>query len=314
MKWSLPSESNISLSRVTEVELRARVGARRRLVGSSRPPSPESWRAPPRARGAPRQDHHRRDSPMADQAANPVRRMARAPGPAAARRGIAVVEGGTGHGRRRARHEGCYDIPRMASDATQAGPGARAAGAGALDVGTVVADTYEVTGLIGRGGMGAVWAARHLRLPGKRVALKVLLTGGRPSDKSAISTRAFAARPRSRRASATRTSSRSWTSTRCRTGTPYLVLEFLEGEDLRRAPRARADAARRRRWTIARQIGSASARGPSRGRGAPRSQAREHVPVSDGSGRGRARSREGARLRHLEDPRLADGARRRRRC
>ena len=39
--------------------------------------------------------------------------------------------------------------------------------------GTVIAGSYEVTEVIGRGGMGAVWAARHLRLPGKRVAIKI---------------------------------------------------------------------------------------------------------------------------------------------
>ena len=44
--------------------------------------------------------------------------------------------------------------------------------------GTVVAGTYEVTEILGRGGMGAVWAAQHLRLPGKRVAIKVLLGTG----------------------------------------------------------------------------------------------------------------------------------------
>jgi eukaryotic-like serine/threonine-protein kinase len=44
--------------------------------------------------------------------------------------------------------------------------------------GVVVAETYEITRLIGRGGMGAVWEAKHLRLPGRFVAIKVLLGGG----------------------------------------------------------------------------------------------------------------------------------------
>ncbi len=47
-----------------------------------------------------------------------------------------------------------------------------------IEPGTVIGGTYEVTGLLGKGGMGAVWSARHLRLPGKRVAIKVLLPGG----------------------------------------------------------------------------------------------------------------------------------------
>ena len=38
----------------------------------------------------------------------------------------------------------------------------------------MIADTYVVTGLIGRGGMGSVFAASHARLPGKHVAIKTL--------------------------------------------------------------------------------------------------------------------------------------------
>ncbi len=38
----------------------------------------------------------------------------------------------------------------------------------------VLADTYELTRLLGEGGMGAVWEARHRRLKDKRVAIKVL--------------------------------------------------------------------------------------------------------------------------------------------
>jgi serine/threonine-protein kinase len=44
---------------------------------------------------------------------------------------------------------------------------------GELSAGSVVADRYVVEGLLGEGGMGSVWAARHLTTR-KRVALKVL--------------------------------------------------------------------------------------------------------------------------------------------
>src|SRR5690349_9380892 len=56
------------------------------------------------------------------------------------------------------------------------GPGGQGPSAG-LRPGVVVADTYEITRLLGQGGMGAVWEAKHLRLPGKRVVVKVLLFG-----------------------------------------------------------------------------------------------------------------------------------------
>jgi serine/threonine protein kinase len=41
-------------------------------------------------------------------------------------------------------------------------------------LGTVLAETYEVLRVIGEGGMGRVYAARHQRLTGKRFAIKVL--------------------------------------------------------------------------------------------------------------------------------------------
>src|SRR5687768_7405062 len=43
-----------------------------------------------------------------------------------------------------------------------------------ITIGSVLGGTYKVTLLLGRGGMGTVWMADHLRLPGKRVAVKVL--------------------------------------------------------------------------------------------------------------------------------------------
>jgi serine/threonine protein kinase len=55
--------------------------------------------------------------------------------------------------------------------------GVAPSGPGALRSGTVVAETYEITRLLGQGGMGAVWEAKHLRLPDKRVVVKVLLFG-----------------------------------------------------------------------------------------------------------------------------------------
>ena len=117
--------------------------------------------------------------------------------------------------------------------------------------------------------------------------------------------RASGARPRSGRASGTRTSSRCWTSTSLPDGTPYLVLEYLEGEIARAAPRARAAAARAGDRRSSRQVGSALAAAHREGIVHRDLKPREHLPRADRIGRRGARRRQGARLRHLEDPRLA---------
>ena len=124
-----------------------------------------------------------------------------------------------------------------------------------ITVGTVLADTYEITGLIGRGGMGAVWAARHRRLPGKRVAVKVLLNAAK-GDREAFA--------RFRREAEIASSIGHPNIVEVLDfnvlpdGTPYQVLELLEGEDLAerllRGPLAAPEA-----LATARQIGSALA-------------------------------------------------------
>lgn len=43
-----------------------------------------------------------------------------------------------------------------------------------ITAGSLIADTYRITAQLGVGGMGTVWAADHVRLPGKRVAVKIL--------------------------------------------------------------------------------------------------------------------------------------------
>jgi eukaryotic-like serine/threonine-protein kinase len=120
-------------------------------------------------------------------------------------------------------------------------------------VGTVLRDTYEITDLIGRGGMGVVFGARHLRLPGKRVAVKVLQGEG------ALSPEQYA-RFRREAEIASRLGHPNIVEVldfhSLESGTPYLVLEFLQGETLakrlQRAPMATAEV-----MAIARQIGSA---------------------------------------------------------
>ena len=125
---------------------------------------------------------------------------------------------------------------------------------GALDVGFVVADAYEITHLLGKGGMGAVWAARHLRLPGKRVAIKVLLGG--MEDAQALARFRREAEVASRIGHAGIVEVLDFNQ--LADGTPYQVLEYLAGESLgarlRRGPLPLATA-----LDFARQIGSALA-------------------------------------------------------
>src|SRR5215510_16303812 len=60
---------------------------------------------------------------------------------------------------------------------TEPGQPGQPGGRAPLRPGMIVGDTYEITRLLGQGGMGAVWEAKHLRLPDKRVVVKVLLYG-----------------------------------------------------------------------------------------------------------------------------------------
>jgi serine/threonine-protein kinase len=108
-----------------------------------------------------------------------------------------------------------------------------------LAPGSVVADTYRVTRLLGRGGMGSVWEADHLRLPGKRVAIKILNTDA-AADQEAL------ARFRREAEIATRLGHPNIIEVHdfnlLPGGQPYLVLELLVGESLdarmRRGPMA----------------------------------------------------------------------------
>src|SRR5438552_1991198 len=100
-----------------------------------------------------------------------------------------------------------------------------------IAIGTVVGESYEVTGLLGQGGMGAVWAAKHLRLPGKMVAIKVLLAVGADT----LGGEAYA-RFRREAEIASRLGHPNIIEVldfnRLPSGAPYLVLEFLSGESL----------------------------------------------------------------------------------
>jgi len=122
-----------------------------------------------------------------------------------------------------------------------------------LDVGAVLGETYRIQALIGRGGMGAVWAAEHLRLPGKHVAVKVLLDAAAGGDE-------MLQRFRREAEIASRLGHPNIVEVldfnNLPTGQPYIVLEYLQGETLARRlanGRLQLDEA----MAITRQIGSA---------------------------------------------------------
>ncbi|MBL8956068.1 MAG: protein kinase [Myxococcaceae bacterium] len=99
-----------------------------------------------------------------------------------------------------------------------------------LDVGARVGDTYEVVRLLGRGGMGEVWAARHLRLPGKQVAIKVLHTrvGGLTEEQLTRFKREADVATRIGHPNIVEVHDYNTLPS----GSPYLVLELLQGESL----------------------------------------------------------------------------------
>jgi serine/threonine-protein kinase len=124
----------------------------------------------------------------------------------------------------------------------------------AIDVGTVIAGTYTIEALIGRGGMGAVFLASHNRLSGKKVAIKVL--HAELADAEVLARFEREANIASELAHPNIVNVTDYNV--LPDGTPYLVLEYLEGETLagrlRRGPLELAHA-----MSIVRQVGSALA-------------------------------------------------------
>ena len=123
---------------------------------------------------------------------------------------------------------------------------------GEIGVGTVIAETYVITALLGMGGMGAVWTAEHRRLPGKRVAIKVLL--GATTDAESLARFRREAEIASRIGHPNIVEVLDFNA--LPSGTPYMILEYLEGDSLagrlRQGPMAVEPA-----LEIIRQVGSA---------------------------------------------------------
>ncbi len=123
-----------------------------------------------------------------------------------------------------------------------------------VDVGSVIADTYKIEALIGRGGMGAVFLASHARLPGKQVAIKLLHAEIEDGDVLARFRREAEIASRLGHPNIVAVHDFNVTPE----GMPYLVLELLQGETLaarlRHGPLPIEDT-----MAIMRQVGSALA-------------------------------------------------------
>ncbi|HEX8538511.1 MAG TPA: serine/threonine-protein kinase, partial [Cystobacter sp.] len=121
-----------------------------------------------------------------------------------------------------------------------------------VSVGSVLRDTYEITSLLGKGGMGAVYLARHRRLTGKQVAVKVLHGGTDLSPE-------LAARFRREAEIASRLGHPNIVEVldfdTLEDGTPFLVMEYLRGESLEQRL-ARGPLTLEEMSALTRQIGS----------------------------------------------------------
>jgi serine/threonine-protein kinase len=129
-------------------------------------------------------------------------------------------------------------------------PLAREGKAGDPLLGQILGDTYEVTRMIGEGGMGRVYEARHVRL-GRRFALKVLHTqfANDPESVARFRREATAAA-----AVASPHVAQVVDAHATRDGRPYLVSELLTGEELGTVLKREGSLEVGRAVAIARQV------------------------------------------------------------
>lgn len=97
-----------------------------------------------------------------------------------------------------------------------------------LEPGTVVAERYRIGEVLGRGGMGAVYAAEHVTV-GRRVALKVLASRWCDSDDVV---RRFRDEARAASAAGHPNIVEVFDAGDLPDGRPYIVMEHLEGREL----------------------------------------------------------------------------------
>ncbi len=97
-----------------------------------------------------------------------------------------------------------------------------------LSPGTVVSETYDVENIIGRGAMGEVYSALHRRLPGLRVAIKVMTGQTLGADRLMRFRREAEIAAKLSHPNIVQIIDYNTLPT----GQPYLVMEFLRGESL----------------------------------------------------------------------------------
>src|ERR1700722_538935 len=94
--------------------------------------------------------------------------------------------------------------------------------------GVVVAKRYRLESVIGRGGMGSVWAATHLGL-GHKVAIKLI---SREFIKSGDALRRFDAEAKAAARLQSRHVVQVYDNGTLDDGTPYIAMELLAGQSL----------------------------------------------------------------------------------
>ncbi len=127
---------------------------------------------------------------------------------------------------------------RRASSISSGEPGARTSAPAPLEPGTVLDGDYEIEGLLGTGGMSAVYVATHLRLK-RKFAVKVV-GESRELDPEAVTRLEREAQTTSGIDSEHIVDVTHLGKTE--DGRLFVVMELLEGEDLRACQSARRDA------------------------------------------------------------------------
>ncbi len=130
--------------------------------------------------------------------------------------------------------------------------GVRSAAPSSFAIGAMIAGTYAIERELGRGGMGTVLLASHIRLPGKRVAIKVLHAEVSSDEMRARFKREAEIVSLLAHPNIVHIEDYNVTAD----GTPYLVLEYLVGESLAQRL-ARGPLAVEAAMSIVRQVGSA---------------------------------------------------------